>query len=151
MKIKSIKNGVCRRGRQYVMGFRPIGFDAAAAEAEVECDDGAILYIAESWFSEEPDILSRHISTSPNLDILLYRGKYKEFAAAEYDDEEDFLFGFEIADLKEFTGEVRISDDDMENLLNDLRLSVIACINAEEPFHGQFSEDAFTDGWHYEE
>ena len=133
------------------MGFRPIGFDAAAAEAEVKCDDGAILYISESWFSEEPDMLSRHISTSPNLDILLYRGKYKEFAAAEYDDDEDFLFGFELADLKEFTGEVRISDDDMENLLDDLRLSVIGCINAEKPFHGQFGEDAFTDGWHYED
>ena len=151
MKIKSIKNGFCRRGSRYGMGFRPIGFDAAAAEAEVECDDGAILYIAESWFSEEPDMFSRHISASPNLDILLYRGKYKEFAAAEYDTEEDFLFGSEIADVKEFTGEVRISDEDMENLFNDLRLSVITCINTEKPFRGQFGEDAFTDGWHYEE
>ena len=59
--------------------------------------------------------------------------------------------GSEIADVKEFTGEVRISDEDMENLFNDLRLSVITCINIEKPFHGQFCEDAFTDGWHYEE
>ena len=131
-------------------------FITAAAEAEVECDDGQTVYVALTWFSEEPDILGSNISETPNIDDLVYT----EYAVDEEDDAWEEDEGDEEDVDEESMNEATeraiarfgsLSDKDKTKLLNELRLAISTRINEDKFYHGKFGEDAFTEGWTYDE
>ena len=47
--------------------------------------------------------------------------------------------------------EEQLSDDEFDEIYDELRLQVIAALDAQEFYHGQFKEDAFTEDWDYDE
>ena len=137
MKILEKQNGFASVGG--VDGCGPQFMDVAAAEAKVECNDGSILYISLCWVSEGPEELNQYISNEPLMDALI-----DEEMSDEAADRMDAASGMPYT-------EEQLSDEEFEEIYEELRLQVISALDAQEFYHGQFKEDAFTEDWDYDE
>ena len=136
MKILEKQNGFASVGG--IGGCGPQFMDVAAAEAKVECNDGSILYVSLCWVSEGPEELNQYISEEPLMDALI-----DEEMSDESADRMEAAVGT-------YTEE-QLSDDEFDEIYDELRLQVIAALDAQEFYHGQFKEDAFTEDWDYDE
>ncbi len=137
MKILEKQNGFASVGG--VNGCGPQFMDVAAAEAKVKCNDGSILYVSLCWVSEGPEELNQYICDKPLLDALI-----DEEMSDESADRMEAASGVSYS-------EEQLSNDEFADIYEELRLQVIAALDAQEFYHGMFKEDAFTDNWDYDE
>ena len=136
MKILERNSGFVTVGG---MGCGPVCMDVCGAEDKVECNDGSILYVSLCWVSEAPEWLDQYISKDALLDALL-----DEDSSDESADRMAAVSGFKYA-------EEQLTDEEFEEIVDDVRKELLACFDRQEGYKGMFKEDAFTDDWDYDE